>query len=197
MANTSKSTTPLGLKLGAATAAAVLAILVGTGGSGLIPTEEGRRNRAYLDPVGIPTICEGWTRGVRLGDWASDAQCDELTLRGIHEAADVLVRHVPAPVVARMPPATIAALLSFIYNVGPGAVGQKDGFVWLKSGRHSTMLRLLQAGDVRAACQQMPRWATAQGKPLRGLKLRRQREMALCLQDLPGSGQTATVQGAP
>ena len=170
--------------LGGGVAGAVLAILVGTGGSGLIPTEEGRRNGAYLDPVGIPTICEGWTHGVQLGDWASDAQCDELTLRGIRDAAAVFVAHVPGGVRAAMPPASIAAFLSFIYNVGPGAAGQKDGFVWLRNGRHSTMLRLLQAGDVRAACLQMPRWATAQGKPLRGLKLRRQREMALCLQDL-------------
>lgn len=182
MANQHK--TAIYSKLGGARGALVLAILVGVGGSGLIPREEGRRNDAYLDPVGIPTICEGWTHGVRLGDWASDARCDELTLRGIDDAARVLTTHVPAPVVEQLPAATVAALLSFIYNVGPGAPGKKDGFVWLKNGRHSTMLRLLQAGDVRGACQQMPRWATAQGKALRGLQLRRQREMALCVQDL-------------
>lgn len=174
--------------LGATAAAGVLAILVGTSGSGLIPKEEGRRNDAYLDPVGIPTICEGWTHGVKLGDWASDEQCDELTLRGINDALEVFVRWVPAEVLNQLQPETVSAFLSFIYNVGPGQAGRKDGFVWLKNGNHSTMLRRLQAGDVRGACQQMPLWATAQGKPLRGLQLRRQREMALCLEPFSAGG---------
>ncbi len=34
---------------------------------------EGRNLLAHLDPVGIPTICEGWTRGVQLGDKATPA----------------------------------------------------------------------------------------------------------------------------
>ena len=83
-----------------------------------------------------------------------------------------------------MPDQTLAAFLSFIYNVGPGQAGSKDGFVWLKSGRHSTMLLRLQAGDVRAACEQLPAWVTAAGIRLRGLELRRGREMAMCLESL-------------
>lgn len=104
-------------------------ILVGSQGSGQILCEEGRRNAAYLDPAGIPTICEGWTLGVQLGDWASDAQCDELTLSGIRDAAAVFVAHAHDEVRRAVPPASIAAFLSFIYDVGPGAAGQKDGFV--------------------------------------------------------------------
>ena len=169
-------------------AAATIAILVGTNGSGVIPQEEGRRQRAYLDPVGIPTICEGWTAGVKLGDWKSNAECDELTLRGIREAAEIFARHVPAEVRDKLPPATTASFLSFIYNIGPGAPGKKDGFVWLKNGNNSTMLRRLRAGDVRSACLQMPAWATGVGGvKLRGLTLRRDREMKLCLQDLPAT----------
>lgn len=39
-----------------------------TGMAGVLVTYfEGRSLVAYLDPVGIPTICEGVTRGVRLG----------------------------------------------------------------------------------------------------------------------------------
>lgn len=164
--------------------AAVLAILVGTGGSGVIPQEEGRRTAAYLDPVGISTICEGWTHGVRLGDTATDAECDELTLRGIEQALDVFMRHVPQQVRERMPAETVAAFLSFIYNVGPGKPGVKDGFVWLKSGRNSSMLRHLQAGHIQAACLQMQHWVSAGGQRLRGLVNRRQRELALCVQNL-------------
>ena len=44
----------------------------------LVSNFEGRSLVAYLDPVGIPTICEGVTRGVRLGQAKTPAQCDAL-----------------------------------------------------------------------------------------------------------------------
>lgn len=170
--------------LGAGMGTAVLAILVGTNGSGVIPQEEGRRTQAYLDPIGIPTICEGWTQGVRLGDRATNAECDELTLRGIEQALDVFMRHVPQTARERMPAETVAAFLSFIYNVGPGKPGVKDGFVWLKTGRNSTMLQHLQAGRIAQACTQMQYWVTAGGVRFAGLVNRRDREMTMCLRQL-------------
>jgi lysozyme len=36
-------------------------------GTSLVAGFEGLRTRAYLDPVGIPTICYGHTNGVMLG----------------------------------------------------------------------------------------------------------------------------------
>ncbi len=162
-----------------AVAGAVAAILLNT-----LPIDEGRFLPAYLDPVGISTICEGWTRGVKLGDVATNAECDALTLQGIQEAWQLFERWVPADVRDRMPDTSVAAFLSFIYNTGPGARDVKDGFVYLKNGNHSTMLRLLRSGDVAAACRQLPAWASAKGVKLRGLALRRDREMAMCLKDL-------------
>nr|WP_254045836.1 hypothetical protein [Paenalcaligenes hominis] len=35
----------------------------------LVATWEGRSLIAYADPVGIPTICEGYTHGVKMGMW--------------------------------------------------------------------------------------------------------------------------------
>lgn len=160
-------------------AGAVAAILLNT-----LPMDEGRFLPAYLDPVGIPTICEGWTRGVKLGDVATNAECDALTQQGIQEAWQLFERWVPADVRDAMPDHSVAAFLSFIYNTGPGAPGVKDGFVYLEKGTYSTMLRLLRAGDVAAACRQLPYWAMAKGRKLRGLALRRDREMAMCLKDL-------------
>lgn len=145
---------------------------------------EGRSLFAYLDPVGIPTICDGWTQGVRLGDTASNAECDAKTQLGLEHAAEVLQRWVPAEVRAGMSARTSAGLLSFIYNVGPGQPGVKDGFVWLKDGRHSTLLLQLQAGRIRQACTQLSAWTRAGGKPLRGLERRRAAERALCEADL-------------
>lgn len=141
---------------------------------------EGRSLLAYLDPVGIPTICDGWTHGVKLGDAATPAQCDDYTQRGLQEAAELFTRWVPKPVIDRLAPETLAAFLSFIYNVGPGAPGVKDGFVWLRNGRHSTLLLHLQAGRVALACAELSNWTRAGGRVLRGLERRRAAERALC-----------------
>lgn len=141
---------------------------------------EGRSLLAYLDPIGKPTICDGWTRGVRLGDKASDAQCDAYTRKGLEEAAEVFARWVPDQVADTLSPRALAAFLSFIYNTGPGAPGVKDGFVWLKNGRHSTMLLHLQAGRVAEACAQLSNWTSAAGRQLGGLVKRRAAERQLC-----------------
>jgi lysozyme len=141
---------------------------------------EGRNLAAYLDPIGIPTICEGWTRGVRLGDVATEAECDEKTKKGLQEAADIFERWVPTSVVLNMDASTTAAFISFIYNVGPGKPGVKDGFVWLKKGGHSTMLRELRAGRIGPACAQLSNWVSAGGRKLRGLERRRAAERELC-----------------
>ncbi|MCY1406804.1 Lysozyme RrrD [compost metagenome] len=146
----------------------------------VVKTFEGRSLVAYLDPVRIPTICDGWTHGVRMGDQATSEQCDALTRQGLDDASVVLTRWVPAEVVGRMSPRTVAAFLSFIYNVGPGMPGEKDGFVWLKSGKHSTMLRHLQAGRIAEACAQLPFWVNAGDRKLRGLERRRAAERQLC-----------------
>jgi lysozyme len=147
---------------------------------------EGRNLLAHLDPVGIPTICEGWTRGVQLGDKATPEQCDAYTRQGLDESAEVFKRWVPEHVVNGLSPKTLAAFLSFIYNVGPGAKGMKDGFVWLKDGRHSTMLLHLRAGRVAEACAEFryPQWTSAGGRQLRGLVRRRAAERQLCEAEL-------------
>lgn len=145
---------------------------------------EGRNLFAHLDPIGKPTICEGWTHGVKLGDVATPEQCDALTRRALEEAGRTFTRWVPASVIERMPIKSIGAFLSFIYNAGPGAAGVKDGFVWLKNGRHSTMLLHLQAGRIAEACAELPKWTRAGGKQWRGLAVRRAGELALCEADL-------------
>ncbi|MDA8483609.1 lysozyme [Pseudomonas resinovorans] len=153
------------------------AILVATP---VVGKYEGRNLVAYLDPIGKPTICDGWTHGVRLGDRATPAQCDAYTRQGLEDAAAIFSRWVPLHVIDSLSPETLAAFLSFIYNVGPGGRDVKDGFVWLKNGGHSTMLRHLQAGRVAEACAQLPNWVSAAGKKLGGLVRRRAAERQLC-----------------
>ena len=134
----------------------------------LVATYEGRSLVAYLDPVSIPTICEGYTQGVKLGDVATPEQCDELTRQEVVKALAVVDKSVSRP----LPDGVRVALTSFVYNVGAGAYGG------------STLLRLLRAGDIRAACNQLPRWVYAGGKKLRGLERRREAERQICLSGL-------------
>lgn len=136
---------------------------------GLVAAWEGRSLVAYADPVGIPTICDGYTQGVKLGDVASPERCDALTEQEVRRALAVVDGSVSYP----LPDEVRVALASFVYNVGPGAYGS------------STLLRKLQAGDLAGACNQLPRWVYAGGKKLRGLELRREAERKICLSDLP------------
>jgi Phage-related lysozyme (muraminidase) len=71
-----------------------------------------------------------------------------------------------------LPDGVRVALTSFVYNVGPGSYGG------------STPLRMLRAGDIRGACNQLPRWVYAGGKKLRGLERRREAERQICLSGL-------------
>lgn len=135
---------------------------------GLVAAWEGRSLVAYVDPVGIPTICDGYTQGVELGDAASPARCDALTEQEVRKALAVVDRSVPQS----LPDGVRVALASFVYNVGPGAYGS------------STLLRKLRAGDRVGACNQLPRWVYAGGKKLRGLERRREAERQICLSDL-------------
>ena len=125
---------------------------------------EGRSLVAYLDPVGIPTICEGVTLGVKLGDRATPAQCDQLLQRELRVALTAVDRQVRVP----LPDTRRAALASFVYNVGE------------RQFSSSTLLRLLNAGDARGACAQLSRWVYAGGKQLAGLVNRRAAERELC-----------------
>ncbi|MCX5566496.1 lysozyme [Alcaligenes phenolicus] len=146
-------------KLGAGVVSAAIA---------LVAAWEGRSLIAYMDPVGIPTICDGYTQGVKLGDAASPARCDALTEQEVRRALAVVDRSVSYP----LPDEVRVALSSFVYNVGAGAYA------------NSTLLRKLRAQDIAGACRELDRWVYAGGRKLRGLERRRQAERQLCLSSL-------------
>lgn len=76
----------------------------------------------------------------------------------------------------------LAALTSFLFNVGPGRYGVKDGLFELKSARRpSTLWVLSQKGDHLGAAEQFQFWTKAQGAVMPGLVRRRKAERALYL----------------
>lgn len=131
----------------------------------LVATWEGRSLIAYADPVGIPTICEGYTHGVKMGDVATPEQCDALTRQEVAKALNVVDSSVPQ----QLPDGMRVAFASFIYNVGPHAY------------QRSTLLKKLRAGDYVGACNELTRWVYAGGRKLRGLERRREAERQICL----------------
>lgn len=132
---------------------------------------EGLRNYAYKDPVGIPTICFGTTRGVRLGDYKSTPECKVLITQDMQEAVDIVERCAPPTLTVNQ----IAAFADLVYNVGPTPLCSNS----------STLHRKLVAGDVTGACNELTKWDKARVAgvlvPLPGLTKRRAVERNLCL----------------
>lgn len=126
---------------------------------------EGYSAVAYPDIIGVPTICYGETKGVKLGDMASREQCDEklsARLMEFNAGVDSCVR-VPLPDARRV------AFVSLAYNVG------------VQTFCRSTTVRKINAGDVRGACDAMLLFNRAGGKVAPGLTKRRESERVLCL----------------
>lgn len=134
--------------------------------SGLIAGAEGLRQVAYLDPVGIPTICFGETRGVKIGDKATKAQCQDMLAGRLVEFS----AEVDKCLIAAVPDESYAAFLSLAYNTGTANFCR------------STLVKKANAGDLLGACNEILKWNKAQGLVLPGLTRRREAERKLCLE---------------
>lgn len=134
---------------------------------GLVGGFEGLRTAAYRDPVGIPTICFGETKGVRLGQTRTPAECNALLRASLIEHEQGMRDCLRNP--DRVPEPTYIAFLSFAYNVGA------------RKFCASTLVRKANAGDLRGACNELLKWDKARGVKLPGLSRRRQEERTLCL----------------
>ncbi|MFM7011771.1 MAG: lysozyme [Betaproteobacteria bacterium] len=143
--------------------AAWLAIAIASVGS-----FEGLRRVAYLDPVGIPTICFGETSGVKLGQVKTVEQCKDM----LEDRLLLADRHVRSCTKVPLPDYRRAALVSFAYNVGGSAYC------------NSSLVRKLNAGDTVGACQELNRWVYAKGIKLPGLVARRGEEYQMCMREL-------------
>ncbi|WP_370875312.1 lysozyme [Methylobacterium amylolyticum] len=139
--------------------------------TGLVGGFEGLRTTAYPDPATGRepwTVCYGETDGVRPGDRYTVAECKAMLARSLEGYALKLEACVTRP----MADETYAAFLSLSYNIGSG------GFCM------SSVARLWNAGDTRAACNAMLKFNRAAGVTMPGLTRRRTHERALCLKGI-------------
>lgn len=132
---------------------------------------EGLRRVAYQDPPGIWTICYGTTNGVKKGDIRTLQECRAYLDRDMNDAINTVERCQPG-----LPVNALAAFSDAVYNLGPTIACDPS---------RSTAARLLKAGDIKGACNQLLRWNKARVAGVQvvlpGLTKRRERERALCL----------------
>jgi len=152
-----------------AAAAAALATIIA------IPAE-GIRQIAYYDPPGILTVCYGHTGAdVVAKRLYSMDECRALLTADMQHAVTTVERCVPG-----LPAPVLAAFADAVFNLGPTLVCSRAS---------STAARMLYAGDLVGACNQLPRWDKARLTgvlvALPGLTKRRAAERSLCLTGVP------------
>lgn len=132
---------------------------------------EGKENKAYIDPVGIVTVCYGNTgKEAVLGKSYTDDQCLDQMATDLKEHDKQLMSVVKVPFKSDY---QHAAMLSFVYNVGIGNFSS------------STMLRKLNAKDYVGSCEELTKWVYAKKKMLKGLVIRRSLEYEYCMGEVP------------
>lgn len=154
----------------------------GPQGQALTETSEGLYLTAYPDPIhgwAVPTIGYGHTKGVKQGDTCTKEQAVAWLLEDIQEAESVLRQWVTV----ELNEGQWDACGDFVFNMGAGRVASgddpgKDGFVWLRTGNHSTLLRLINQSRFDEAAEQFPHW-DASGPPGLIIRHKRQRELFL------------------
>jgi lysozyme len=131
----------------------------------LIKEFEGCKLKAYLCPAGVLTIGYGHTGDVKEHHVITQHQADVILM-------DVDLPRFEEFVAAWCPNISdnqFAALVSFAFNLGLGALGR------------SSLLKHVQAGRYEKAADEFLKWKFAGGKVLPGLVRRREAERALFL----------------
>lgn len=130
----------------------------------LIKSSEGLRLHAYKPHKDdVWTIGYGHTHTVHKDMHITREEAEELLLKDVAWVKNAVDRTIKV----EMNPDQLAAVYSFIYNIGAGA--------W----RTSTLLTKLNKGDYIGAGNEFKRWNKSSGKVLKGLSIRRAKEAAL------------------
>jgi len=129
----------------------------------LIKECEGLKLKAYRCPAGVLTIGYGHTAGVKRGDVITAKQAEQFLKDDLAWAEECVEQNVIVAITDNQ----FSALVSFVYNVGPGAF------------KKSTLLKLLNQNKTGRASLEFVKWNKAGGVALAGLTKRRIKEMNL------------------
>lgn len=143
-------------------------------GIALVKDFEGFRGKAYRCPAGVWTIGYGFTDGVKEGDTITREQADKRLVSELGYFEQVVNKHVKVALNQNQ----FDALVSFVFNVGEGNK-YRDGFVRLKNGKPSSLLKAINTGRFEDAPALFAQWNKVKGKPSTGLTRRRTAEAAL------------------
>jgi lysozyme len=138
---------------------------ISANGLNLIKQFEGCRLAAYQDAVGIWTVGYGSTFCVDPHITITQADADARLKQDVQHAVECVDRKVGPNISQNQ----FDALVSFVFNVGCAAFST------------STLLRHINAGEMKAAAAEFPRWDHAGALELDGLRKRRLAEQALFL----------------
>lgn len=131
----------------------------------LIPQLEGVEYKAYKDIGGVWTVCNGITGpDVIIGKVYTEVECKNLLQKHLIPYARSVERAVKVPASEYQK----AALISFSFNVGVNAF------------ERSSLLRYLNSGESKKACDALRQWVYVDKKKIPGLMNRREVEREIC-----------------
>ncbi|MBE9117296.1 glycoside hydrolase family protein [Lusitaniella coriacea LEGE 07157] len=133
----------------------------------LIKTFEGLYLESYQDAVGVWTIGWGNTEGIGPGMTITVAQAEQMLRKELSQFETAVTEYVKVEINENQ----YAALVAFSYNVGARALYD------------STLLKVLNQGQIQEAADQFLRWDKAGGQALLGLSRRRRSERSLFLSE--------------
>jgi lysozyme len=132
---------------------------------------EGEKLDPYYDIVGVLTVCKGYTGPdiVKTKKYTT-AECDVLLKKELTVSQNAVLACTNVP----LTPYQFDAYTLFTYNVGNYAFC------------NSSLLKKLNKGDYKGACDGLTAWSFAGGKWIKGLYNRRLYERRMCLGEVNG-----------
>lgn len=148
----------------------------------LIKSFENCRLTAYKGLDSLWTL--GWGRvgrGIKEDDTCTQDQADQWLMDDVSECERAVLSYIYIQLTDNQ----LSAVVSFVYNVGLGFKGVKSGFLILKSGEFSSMIKYIRQGKWVLAAAEFPKWDKVDGVPCDGILRRRIAEQTLFLKSDP------------
>lgn len=128
---------------------------------------EGDKRTSYEDLAGILTVCHGYTgKDIVRGKTYTKDECSVLLAKELKLHREGVYKCTNVP----LTPYQFDAFTMFAYNVGVNNYCTS-----------TSVLKKLNAGDYKGACDGLLKWSYVKGKYVQGLNNRRQYERNMCL----------------